>query len=478
MTLKNIKFRGYKKYSLILLTGIISGLWCKASAYNTSSPVDSIQHRIKAQLVLEKAKANKDWVAVSQAYRTIMFNSPKKEWLGYADSIIANALLTNNNKIIGEAYLTKGIIYFEQKEHNKALDNYIKADQYLCKTNEEYTIHKARYALAQTKYYLGFYDEAIALFRQSLPYFEEENDAATLNTYHALGLCYNKIKKFDLCSYFNKKGLKLAKESQNEDMITYFKHSEAINQYSLKKYEQAVKELKKVIPMLKQKKDYANESVACFYIGKSFWDLNQKDSAISYFKKVDVIFTNHHYIRPDLRETYQYLLNNAKTANNSNLRLYYINRLFKIDSILNTNYKYLSKKIHKEYDTQKLLQEKEALEENLRNNSVKNNYLIIGLLITMTTLCIFHFRTKKRIKKKFEEALNKSNENKKVKTISKIDHIVELLKSENKFRNYTNKALAEEAGFNSTQNFTNMFKKRLGISPTNFIEELKKQYPL
>lgn len=60
----------------------------------------------------------------------------------------------------------------------------------------------------------------------------------------------------------------------------------------------------------------------------------------------------------------------------------------------------------------------------------------------------------------------------------KIDYIVDKLKTENKFRNYTNKALAEEAGFGSTQNFTKAFNKRLEMPPTFFIQQLKNSFPL
>jgi AraC-like DNA-binding protein len=57
----------------------------------------------------------------------------------------------------------------------------------------------------------------------------------------------------------------------------------------------------------------------------------------------------------------------------------------------------------------------------------------------------------------------------------KIDHIIELLKNENKYRNYTNKALGEESGFGSTQNFTRAFNNRTGLSPTYFISKLRSQ---
>lgn len=56
----------------------------------------------------------------------------------------------------------------------------------------------------------------------------------------------------------------------------------------------------------------------------------------------------------------------------------------------------------------------------------------------------------------------------------KVDYVVELLKAENRYRNYTNKALGDEAGFGSTQNFSKAFKTRTGISPTYFIAELRK----
>lgn len=56
----------------------------------------------------------------------------------------------------------------------------------------------------------------------------------------------------------------------------------------------------------------------------------------------------------------------------------------------------------------------------------------------------------------------------------KIDHILFILKTEKKYRNYTTKALGESAGFGSTQNFTKAFKNQTGISPAYFVQELLK----
>ncbi|MFV5690273.1 AraC family transcriptional regulator [Flavobacterium sp. ZT3R25] len=56
----------------------------------------------------------------------------------------------------------------------------------------------------------------------------------------------------------------------------------------------------------------------------------------------------------------------------------------------------------------------------------------------------------------------------------KVDYIILLLKQDKRIRNYTNMALAEEAGFSSTQRFANAFLARAEMSTSFFIEELKK----
>lgn len=56
----------------------------------------------------------------------------------------------------------------------------------------------------------------------------------------------------------------------------------------------------------------------------------------------------------------------------------------------------------------------------------------------------------------------------------KIDFIVTLLKQDRMTRNYTNAALAEEAGFTSTQQFVNAFKTRTGMPVNFFIEQISK----
>lgn len=524
--------------------------------------VDSIKSRLYANAWLEKAKSENNDFQLTNAYKAQINLVSKQFRLSYADSMLIVAKKLNDIELIGSAYMTKGIVHYDRKEQMKALDNYLMADKYIAQTENQYLIYKLKYGIAQTKSYLGFYDEAISLFRECIDYFKEENDRAYLNSLHSLGLCYNRIGNYAWCTITNQTGIDEGKRVNNLEMQTYFIHSEGVNLCGLKKYNEAITKLTSVLPKIQSKKDFANASVAHFYIGKSFWALNQKEKAVTYFKKVDEIFKKENYIRPDLREGYEKLIAYYKQKGDTKSQLYYIDQLLKVDNILGQNYKYLLKKVVKEYDTKELLKSKQEI-ENAMTFRTFVAFGIISILISIIAFLIYkHFKNKRlfdEIMKRdtskpaiietsiepppFEEiikndnttVINSENTDKqnnqeispdietailkklekfeqskkyleKDMTLSKmavflntntkyvtkiiakhrgkgtidyitdlkINYIIEILKKETKYRNYTHKALGEEAGFGSTQNFTRAFKERNGISPTYFIYKLKK----
>jgi tetratricopeptide (TPR) repeat protein len=498
---------------------------------------DSIKDWVYAQSWLAKAKRERNFGQMAKSYKALIYTSDKKLQLIYVDSMLIAAKRTADMALIGAAYMTKGAIQYDRKEHMKALDSYLIADEYISKTHNQYQIHKVKYGIAQIKYYLGFYDEAIALFKECLGYFKEENNRAYLNTLHSLGLSYNRTGKYKLCSQMNQLGLSEGQRFKNLEMRSYFIHSEGVNQYFKHNYPDAIKKLTKALPALKENKDFTNETTAYFYIGKSYWALKLQEKAVPYLKKIDEEFQKQKYIRPDLREAYELLIDYYREQNIKELELYYFSTLSKVDQQLLKDYKYLSVKIQKEYDTKKLVQTQKNIEQYW-------TFLFSIIITIMTVFIVFLMHRHYKNKRLFEELMNrkpvmiqslvsnntskeldinlevvtailknleKFERNKKylekdmtlakmaaslntnmkyaskiiacyrdkgtVDYISnlKVDHIIELLKSENKYRNYTNKALGDEAGFGSTQNFTRAFKNQTGLSPTYFISELKNQ---
>jgi YesN/AraC family two-component response regulator len=212
------------------------------------------------------------------------------------------------------------------------------------------------------------------------------------------------------------------------------------------------------------------------------------------------------------------------------------------DKFLENNYKYLSNRIHKEYDTKKLLASKNEIEKSLTFRKQLDIafgviiVLLIGLIGYLVQRSIENRRKFRKLMARKEKTVKPVVEKKPIgeldinpevvasvlkgldkfertekyrekditlpklasmfdsnivyvsKIIShhkhkksidyindlKIDYIINQLQSNSRVRNYTNKALGEEAGFSTTQHFTRAFSKNTGISPTYFIQKLKK----
>jgi len=554
-----------KKYLLLLSLSLGGTVYTQESAFRIPDTLrykdydylferiealedDSVKQSLYLQSFLHKAKSEKNSKEIVNGYKNYIYYSPENLKLIYADSMICSAKKSKDNELIGSAYLSKGIEYYAQKKHNYALDNYLIANNFISKTKDKYLIYKVKYNIAHIKYYLGFYEEAISLFSECIDYFKEDNARAYLNSLHSLGLCYNRIGNYGLCSETNENGIMEGRRLDNTEMEDYFIHSEGINQYFKNNYALSITKIKHSLPAIHKKKDFANEAVGYFYIGKSYWDLKKPQMAIPYFIKVDQIFNDKGYIRPDLRENYELLIKYYKSKNNLKSHLHYIGKLFKADSILIDKFKYLSGRIRKEYDTRELLIEKKK-SENLLNKRKYNDFIfsgVIGLLfLSLLFLAYRHIRNKNIYKQKFEELMKKSETAKvEVKNTTngiedinpdtvaavlkqlekfekdkkfiekdltsiklavaldsnakylskiiyhyrgkkfveyindlKIDYLISLLKKDKRIRNYTNKALAEEAGFSSTQRFANAFLSRTGMPTSYFMEELKKELP-
>ncbi|AWK04820.1 hypothetical protein HYN56_11520 [Flavobacterium crocinum] len=360
---------------------------------------------------LKKARKEKNYEETVNAYQNILHQSPMNLRLKYADSMVFAAEKSKSDELIGSANLSKGIVYYSQKNYVKAYDYYIKANESISKTENDYLIYKTKYHIAQIKYYLGFYDEAISLFNECLAYFKKNQARPYLNSLHSLSVCYNKVGDYSRCSQTNTLGLAECERLKIPEMELFFKHSEGINQFFLNNYHTSIQMLQEVIPQLNSMTEFANVSIANFYIGKNYWKLQLPAKAVPYFKKVEKAFIEKGYIRPDLREVFELMIKYYKKENNLKSQLYYMDQLLKADSVLTDANTYLMGKIHKQYDTKEILLEKEKIQQQL----VKEKYydvILISVVVVLFSAVIYgtynHFETKKRNKAKFDLLLEKN----------------------------------------------------------------------
>lgn len=374
---------------------------------------------IYLQAFLNKAKSEHNWEELSNAYKNYVHYLPNELKLLYADSMVWAAKKSYDNEIIGSAYLSKGVAYYGQKRLKEAMDTYLIADQYIVKTNDEYLLYKTKYQIAQIKFYLGYYNEAISLFQQCIDYFRDNDIRGYLNSMHSLGACYNMLGNHGMCTEINKKGITEGRESGNQDMESYFIQSEGINQCLIHNYTVGLDKIQSALPGIRANKDFSNEMVSYFYIGKSYWGLNNKEKALSYFKKVDNGFSEHDYIRPDLRQAYEFMISYYKDKQIFKAQLHYVERLLEVDKKLHLTYTYLQGKIRKEYETKDLLKEQQKLRSSL-NHQKYNDHISISVITILFLFIVFgiirFFKSKNESRKKYEELLQKIEETDKTKT--------------------------------------------------------------
>ena len=357
-----------------------------------------------------KAKNEENWEELSNGYKNYVHYAPDGLKLAYADSMVAAAKRSERNEVIGSAYLSKGVAYYGQKRLAEAMDSYLIADRYVAKTGDTYLSHKTRYHIGQIKYILGYYEEAISIFRECTDYFKKSNTRAYLNSLHSLGICYKLVGNHGLCTETNELGISEGIRIGNRDMEHYFVFSEGVNQCLIHNYRIAIDKLQAAMIGIRANKDFSNEMVGYFYLGKAYWGLGDQEKAVAYFKKLDQIYRQRGYMRPDLRGAYELLISYYKEKGMLPEQLLYVEKLLEVDRKLHQTHTYLQGKIQKEYDTKELLAEQQSLKNSLNKRKYNDQIFsaVIGaLLLLVAYVTMRYHKNKKEAKIKYAELLQR-----------------------------------------------------------------------
>ena len=363
-------------------------------------------------LYIAKAKKEKNYPELFQGYKdAVMYSNTKEQKLKYADSTITVAKLSGNENLISIAYLGKGVVYYyNYKKFQQALDEYIKAYQYSENSKDQYFKTKILYHIGLVKTYLGYYEDALKIFEKCGIYFKSKIDAnlhpnevfnntkGYYNTLHQMAICNRNLKNYTKADSLIELGLRYT--AINDDLLlehSYFLKCKGMSEYHHKNYESAIKMLKLALPEIIRNGDFTWEPFIYFYIGKCYLALNNEKEAVANFQKVDILFNNYQFILPEIRENYELLIRYYQNQSDHKQQLYYTTQLLKVSDVIDRDFAYLSPKIHKEYDTHTLQNEKIKLEEaNFRGLSLN-----IGLGILAVSLVIFlgvYYRREKKIR--------------------------------------------------------------------------------
>ena len=375
---------------------------------NTSKNEDSYL----INLYINKSKSEKNNESLFYAYRyaSKFYNPPTS--FKYADSALIIGIKSKNKKLLTDAYLNKGVVLMDNSRYDEALDNILIANKYSFELNNDYIFNKTIYYIAQNKIYLGLYEDAnkeleicIKFFRNNVKNKELGKDYEIYYIYSLMSLIDSNIKigKFE----FNKSLFYEAYKYLNINKLNvykpYFVSSEGTEAFYNANYNLAIKKLSEAIRLYNDQWPHLND---IFYIGLSNWKLGKRDVAVRYFEEIDKEYDKSKKLNPEFRPAYELLIKYNDSIGNSDKQLKYINTLMSLDKNYEKNYKYLFSKINKEYDTHKLINEKNKIE-----SSLKNQRTIISLILLITILAsLFYWNRynslQKKYKEKFEEIIS------------------------------------------------------------------------
>ncbi|WP_109301156.1 AraC family transcriptional regulator [Aquimarina sp. AU474] len=368
---------------------------------------DSIKAKKIAEFILNKAKKEKDTFRIAKAYELTYRITSYETGTRYLDSIIKITKRKQNKDFPLLAYFRKAQFYLSvQRNIDKTLDNLNIARKIAKKNNDTAFLYRIDHNIAIVRSeHLGEKEKAIQIFKKCANFYQDKTDSKYMIRYlftlHAIAETYIGLKKNDSASHYNNLGYAIASQHTGNTINkikSYFTLCEGINQNGRDKYTATIDSIHKALPTMIEYEDVSNTLDSYFYLGKSYYELKNKEKAIFYFKKTDsVLETLNSTPQYKHIKTYEYLKDYYKSINDLNGQNKYLNKLNSVlDNYLNDQI-FISKKVKEDYDIPLLLEEQQILIKKLSKN---NNTYMIGILVLAILLLVsgslIYYQYKKR----------------------------------------------------------------------------------
>ncbi|GAA4272258.1 helix-turn-helix domain-containing protein [Aquimarina gracilis] len=420
------------------------------NVYNQYKNKENSKAEIAIIEYIAKAKKKGDTLKLMNGFLKYSYITDLENRLKYYDSIIS---FTKNNPIgdhpASVFFLRAKHFLYEERNIEKTIDNLTEARKYASANNNTNQLYGINYLMGIVKSeHLNEKEEAISIFKDCAQFYAKETEEIHkyqyLFTLHVLAETYIGLKKQDSATFYNNLGYKKASSSSSDlnMMKAYFSLCEGINQYTKQRYSATIDSINKAVSTLILVGDKANTIDSYFYLGKSHYDLGDKETAIVYFKKTDSILETLTSI-PQYKhvKTYEYLKDYYKSNNDLQNQNKYLDKLNSLlDNYLNDKI-FISTKVKEDYDVPLLLEEQQVLITQLSKNT--NTYLysitiLALLLLTSGSLVYYQYRKKQGYRLRFEKLMEEQKTNSKsdpVKATKAVD-TEKVLKVPEKHVNY------------------------------------------
>lgn len=354
---------------------------------------------------ITRAKKENNIEYLIKGYGFKVEHYPYKEAIRYADSMFY--LVKNKAPNLSFLYYYKiGNLYAGNRKNKKALDSYLLAYN-KCDKNDAHYCNAIKTQIGVMRSALGQYKEAIEILKETKENYEKDSQSYYLFHQYIMAEAYNSCYDLESSKKIIDKGLILAKKLNSTEYYDRLIMTRGVNLYLRKEYRLALNNL---LPLFKNdsfiKEDHSDYAFVSYYIGKSYEGLNNKELALTHFKKVDSILLKHKDIYNWNIDCYKSVISYYKEKNDLKNQLVYTERLIKADSLLMASNEYGLKKLNKEYDMPNLIRDKEQLIQKLNTRDQFTKAFLFLCLFVLGIGTYLYLKNKKKYKEKIEMLQN------------------------------------------------------------------------
>lgn len=341
----------------------------------------------------------------------------------YTDSLLNFSIALNSIEAIGTAYNAKSHMEYVNKHYTQALAYGLKAEEYLKKTDDKYTLNKVKGSISSMYYHLEEFEKAEKITKEALVYYQSQlNDSSNaynnlrgyITNIYALSKTTFRQQKNDTITHLLREGYLAITKLKTKDKVletAYFDLINGMYHHRLRQFHTSDSLLTKALPPISSNDDYANEHLVYLYLGKNAWERNEREKALPYFQKIETLYKETNFANTELSEAFNYLITYYQDKKDLEKELYYTKLLMGLSAELHKTNSKLSSYIHTHLDTKKLEASKQKLEHELSKSQsqIKGLYGLVTALILLVFIGLVYYQKKQqKLQQQYKQLVHES----------------------------------------------------------------------
>ncbi|TPN87970.1 helix-turn-helix domain-containing protein [Aquimarina algicola] len=402
--------------------------------YNSGNDLEAA--RVYANAYLNLAKKEKNSIKIANGFLYLSEASSEKKSLKYADSIIFYGKKSKNKELLIKGNIQKGIQFYFLAEYNKSLSKLLDAQKIAVEENNHFQQVVIKHHIGNLKNVTKQREEALEIFRSNIKYFDKkdiespEEKRQYLKSLFRLANIYNIKRNLDSAEIINKRGIKESLQTENQYMYPVFLACYGSTLQLSGRVDMALDSLKKSANLTKNRK--ARLASIYLIICRIERDRGNNQQYENYLLKIDSMYANYPETIKETKIAYEALVKLYRDNKNHEQQLIFMNKLIRLDSILDLKFQNINKDIARNYENRNLIHEKENLIKKLGEGKKQYSYFLFFTsmaIISLLFLIYFFYKKKKIYQTRFNQLMkdqsSPKNQTKKLVQIKKQDSIPE-----------------------------------------------------